>query len=147
MTTAPSRAALHAARLHWERVLGDAKTPDEVAVAADRMCVQLRAGLGRWIGDAGYRSLFERALRVTRTDHPALANLTFDAGDQVATSAEVREHGTPEIAAGMIALVGTVIQLLGRIIGEQMALRLVEHWGDRARADIVSNDTEDERDG
>lgn len=145
--TVSSEAALDAARRHWERVLGSAETPDEVALAADRMCAQLRAGLGRWIGDAGYRSLFERALRVTRTDHPALAQLSFDAGDQVATSAEVRAHGTREVAAGMVALVGTVIQLLGRIIGEEMALRLVEHWGDRARADIVSNDTEDGRDG
>ena len=41
-------------------------------------------------------------------------------------AAAVRAHGAAEVAAGMVALVATLIDLLGRIIGEEMAVRLVE---------------------
>ena len=41
-------------------------------------------------------------------------------------TAAVRTHGATEVAAGMVALVAGLGELLGRIIGEEMALRLVE---------------------
>jgi hypothetical protein len=44
-------------------------------------------------------------------------------------SAAVRTHSATEVAAGMVALVSRLTELLGRIIGEEMALRLVEQTG------------------
>jgi hypothetical protein len=41
----------------------------------------------------------------------------------------VRTHGAPKVAAGMITVIATLIELLGRIIGEDMAVRLVEQTG------------------
>jgi hypothetical protein len=41
----------------------------------------------------------------------------------------VRIHGAAEVAAGMVALVAVLVDLLGRIIGEDMAGRLVEETG------------------
>jgi hypothetical protein len=47
-------------------------------------------------------------------------------------TAAVREHGVAKVEAGMVAAVGELIDLLGRIIGEEMALRLVEQAGGEA---------------
>lgn len=143
----PTTGARRAARRHWAWVASGASTPTDVAVAVDRTVVQLRAGLSRWIGLPGYLTLMDRALRATITDHPALRNLSFDGGDEKATMLAVSQYGAAEVEAATVELVATVIELLGRLIGDEMALRLVEHWGDRARADVVGTDTEEALDG
>jgi hypothetical protein len=127
--------AVSVSRRHWQRVAGDAKNDEDVAAAADRMCLQLENGLSRWIGLEGYKTLQDRAIHEVVEHHPALSKLSFGAGDEAANHAAVQEHGAVEVADGMVALVAAVIELLGRIIGVDMALRLVEHWGDRARAE------------
>jgi ABC-type phosphate transport system permease subunit len=37
----------------------------------------------------------------------------------------VRAHSAAEVATGMVALVAALVELLGRIIGEEMAVELV----------------------
>ena len=128
MTQKPA-AATKAARLLWERVASDTESPEEVAAAVERTCIQLRAGLGRWIGAMGYRALLDRALVLVRAEHPALGSLSCHGGDEQMIAAAVRTHGAAEVAAGMVALVAGLVELLGRIIGEEMALRLVEQTG------------------
>lgn len=128
----PDPIAVGVARRQWEHAAGNASGPDEVAAAADRLCLQLENGLCRWIGVEGYRSLHDRAIREVVNHHPALARLSFAARDEAANLAAAKAHGAEEVAEGMVAFVGAVIELLGRIIGPDMALRLVEHWGYRA---------------
>jgi len=128
MTQKPA-AATKVARLLWERAVGDTESPEEVAAAVERTCIQLRAGLGRWIGAMGYRALLDRALLLARAEHPALGGLSCHGGDEEMITAAVRTHGAAEVAAGMVALVAGLVELLGRIIGEEMALRLVEQTG------------------
>ena len=122
-------AATELARFLLKRVAGDAKSPEEVAAGVERTCIQLRAGLGRWIGAMGYRALLDRGLAQARAEHPALASLSCHGGDEQMIMAAVRTHGAAEVAAGMVALVAGLVELLGRIIGEDMALRLVEQTG------------------
>jgi hypothetical protein len=93
------------------------------------MCTQLRLGLGRWIGVTGYRALLDRALGLVRPEHPALEGLSCHGAEEPLVAAAMREHGAAEVAAGMMAVVAVLIDLLGRIIGEEMALRLVEQTG------------------
>jgi hypothetical protein len=124
-----STTAAEAARRLWERAAGDTNTPEGIAAAAERTSAELRAGLARWIGAEGYRTLLDRALVLVRPEHPALGGLPDFGGDGVAATAAVRAHGAREVAAGLEALVATVIELLGRIIGEEMAVRLVEEIG------------------
>jgi hypothetical protein len=128
MTQKPA-AATEVARLLWARAAGGTDSPEEVAAAAERTCIQLRAGLGRWIGAMGYRTLLDRALVLARAEHPALGSLSCHGGDEEMIMAAVRLHGAAEVAAGMVSLVAGVGELLGRIIGEEMALRLVEQTG------------------
>jgi hypothetical protein len=112
--------------LLWSRVAGNASESQEVAEAAERMCTQLRLELGRWIGAMGYRALLDRALGLARAEHPALGGLSCHGEEEPVVAAAVRAHGAEEVASGMMAVVAGLIDLLGRLIGEDMALRLVD---------------------
>jgi hypothetical protein len=120
-----SAAATEVARRHWARAAGDTNTLEEVAAAAERTCTQLQAGLARWVGTEGYRALIDRALLLARAEHPALGGLSCHGGDQPATTAAVRAHSAAEVTAGIVALVVTLIDLLSRVVGEEMAVQLV----------------------
>ena len=127
-----SPAATEVARHHWARAAGDTNTLEEVAATAERTCTQLQAGLARWVGTEGYRALIDRALLLARAEHPVLGGLSCHGGDQPATTAAVRAHSAAEVATGMVALVATLIDLLSRIVGEEMAVELVNQAVTRA---------------
>jgi hypothetical protein len=145
--TPRSVVATDVARRLWTRAAGDSRAPEEVAAAAERMCTQLRAGLGRWIGAEGYRALLDRALGLARAEHPALGSFSCLGGGEPGTMAAVRAHGADRVTAGLEALVAALIELLGRIIGEEMAVRLVEQIGMPSPRGVVSAETEGGRDG
>jgi len=152
--TQRSAAATEVARGLWQRAVGDSTTPDDVAVAATRMCTELRVGLTRWVGAMGYRALIDRALLLGRAEHSALGSLSCHGGDEPVTTAGVRAHSAAEVATGMVALVAALVELLGRIIGEEMAVRLVEQIGMKSETDrktpsprgIVSTESKGGRD-
>jgi hypothetical protein len=124
--TESSAAPTEVAQLLWERAVGDSTTPEAVAVAAARMCTELRVGLSRWVGAMGYRALINRALLVAAPGHPALRSLSGHEGDEVADITGVRAFSAADVAAAMVALLAALVELLGRIVGEEMAVRLVE---------------------
>jgi hypothetical protein len=152
--TQRSAATTEVARRLWARAAGDTNSPEEVAAAAERTCTQLRTGLGRWIGAMGYHALLDRALALARAEHPALRSLSCHGGEEPMITAAVRAHGAAEVATGMLALVAGLVELLGRIIGEEIAVRLVEQAGmrseteretDRERQRETAGDSERER--
>ena len=145
--TQRSPAATEVARRLWQGAVGDSNTPEDVAVAATRMCTELRVGLTRWVGAMGYRALLDRALLLARAEHPALGSLSCHGGDEPVTTAAVRAHSAAEVATGMVALVAALVELLGRILGEDMAVRLVEQIGiERDVAPIVGTESKGGRD-
>jgi len=112
----------------------DTGAPDNMAAAVEQGCARLRAGLSRWVGSEGYRALLDRALEDVRAGHPAIAGLECGAGDLQGVAAAVGVHGSAEVREGIIALVALLIDLLGRLIGEGMAMGLVEQaWAQGAR--------------
>ena len=121
-----SSAATEAARRLWARDGDDAVTPEELAAAAERVFAQLYTGLGRWVGAEGYRMLRSRAVGLTRSAHPALGAISGGLGDEEAVVAAVRAHGAAGVVASIIVVMATLIDLLARIIGEEMAVQLVE---------------------
>jgi len=145
--TPRSAAATEAARRLWSGATGGSATPGDVAAAATRLCNQLRAGLGRWVGGEGYRALLARAHNQTREEHPALGSLSCDRGDEPVTAEAVRAHGTAAAAAAIVALVAALIDLLGRIVGEEMAVRLVEQAGSPSPRGNLRPEIEGGRDG
>jgi hypothetical protein len=150
--TQRSAAATEVARRLWQRAAGDTSTLEEVAATAERTCTQLQAGLARWVGTEGYRALLHRALLLARAEHPALGSLSCHGGDRPVTTGAARAHSAAEVATGMVALVAALVELLGRIIGEEMAVRLVEQIGIEGDGDpsprvAVSTESRGGRDG
>ena len=123
------RPAAETARQVWLRGGGGVTSPEEVGAATQRVCDELRAGLSRWVGAEGYRALLDRALRMSSQEHPVLGSFSCHDGDALAAAAAARAHGAVRLASAMVDLVATLTELLGRIIGEEMAMQLVEQTG------------------
>lgn len=135
--TDPSATASGMARRLWKEASAGAGTARELAAAAERLCHGLHSGLVRWIGNDGYRGLFLRALAESRPAHSWLAYLRWEPGLAPALAPDETGHGAEDVADAMVALLGALVHLLGRITGEEMATRLVENaWitGGRAAA-------------
>lgn len=143
--TQRSAAAIEAARRLWARD-GKVTAPEEIAAEVDRVCAQLDAGLARWVGSEGYRVLLDRALGLARAEHPALSNVSCRGGDELVVTAAVRAHGAAEVAAGMVTLLATLIDLLGRIIGEEMAVQVLERARTPSRRSVPSTELQGDRD-
>jgi hypothetical protein len=124
-----SAAAGETARRLWAGAGGTTETPGAIASAAERLGTQLRRGLGRWIGTDGYYALLERAATVTREAHPTLNPASYFRDGAPVTLAAVQAHGARAVVDGLVALLAALIELLGRIIGDEMARRLVEQAG------------------
>lgn len=122
-------ATTDVARRLWVRGAGDATSVEEIGAATQRVCDDLRTELSRWVGAAGYQALLNRALQLSTTGHPVLSSISCHDGDALAAAAAARTHGAAALATGVVALVATLTELLGRIIGEEMAVQLVERTG------------------
>jgi len=142
-----SATVTKAARDFWARDAVDVGAPEEVIAAAERICVQLQAGLGRWVGATGYRALLDRAVGLARAEHPALSRLSCHGSDEQEIAAAVRAHGAAEVTAGMVALVATLIDLLSRTVGEEMAVELVNQAVAASPRRASNTGTEGARDG
>ena len=139
--------AVDAAHRLWAGVAGEATAPDQVAAGVERLFARLRAGLGRWVGAEGYCALLDRAVALVRTDHPVVDGLSCRKADDPVTPAVVRAHGTAEVTAGTVALLAALIDLLGRIVGEEIAVRLVEQTGTPTPGEAMRSGTEGGHDG
>lgn len=138
MSRRPSAAAETAARL-WQHDNGRGPAGVDVAARAAHLCSQLDAGLSRWVGAVGYHALLDRALGLTRPAHPALTNVSCRIDDTASLESAIRVHGGQPVADGMIALLENLIDLLGRIIGEDLAAHLIDGIGAGGREGPASD--------
>ena len=136
---APAIDALARRLLAASGQAGAARVPDagpgdvaEAVVAqsqAARVTTELAQALARWFGPYGYHALLTRALGEASLKHPALAGVgvrdpltpVLDGLDEA-----LETHDPHAVLEGVVAVVAGVIALLARVIGEDMALRLVE---------------------
>src|SRR5580704_5982434 len=109
---------------------------------ADRVCRRVSDELSRWVGNDGCRALFARALASAQAGggHPALEMVRISVGsayclDGLADSAT--RHGVPAATDGAAAVLAALIELLGHLIGDDMALNLLEQSA-QARAPTAS---------
>lgn len=82
------------------------------------------------MGDAGCAALLARAFAHTEGAHPPLKDLRRPGDDGVrldgiAASADV--HGIEDVTAAIEALITAVIELLTRLIGEDMTIQLFDY--------------------
>ena len=97
---------------------------------AARVTTRLAESLARWFGPYGYHALLTRALSEAVSQHPVLADVRVR--DPLAPVLDglddaLKTHDPDAVLEGVVAVVAGVIALLARVIGEDMALRLVEH--------------------
>jgi hypothetical protein len=98
------------------------------ATGAEQAFRMLALELSRWFGFYGYHSLLTRALAEARKEHPVLATV------QVRSATEPwfepfpvadGTHGVNAAIEGWVALLTALLELLGRVIGEDLAVKLV----------------------
>lgn len=137
----PSVAADAAARDFWTQAAGTPAKPVAVEVVAELVSDHLRAGLSRWVGLNGSSALLDRAVRLVAERHPALDGLSF-LGGGAAQPTRGRAPSAKAVAAGMVALIAMVIELLGHLIGPEIAVSLVRQAvGPSARGVVGQSET------
>jgi hypothetical protein len=139
-------ASTESARRLWTRIAAGARDPAEIAAAAVRVQDQLGAGLGRWIGPDGYRVIQRRAFAAVQQEYPALSGIPGLDGNE-APAEPAGKPSAAEMTAGMVAWVAELIEVLGRIIGEEMAVHLVDQTGRPSPRGVVSTKTVEGLDG
>jgi hypothetical protein len=104
-------------------------TPDATVAAAQAACERLNRELSRWVGANGSLALFNRALAEARAVHPVLAEIRIRSRSEArleGVTETSQKHGAAATADGLTSLLVTLLELLGRLIGDDMVMRLVE---------------------
>jgi hypothetical protein len=104
---------------------GEAHSEARAAAACDA----LYRGLSRWVGSDGSHALFSRALAEARTKHPSLMQIELRVRSEPyvdGVTETIMAHGEAATRAGLESMLVRLIALLGRLIGDEMAMRLIE---------------------
>lgn len=109
----------------------DVSQPDPAMIGAalQRTCVRVSENLRDAMGEAGRNALIARALARTEADHPALKSIAGPGGDGIqlnGVAASVDKHGVAEVTAAIEGLFAAIVDLLVRLIGEDMAIRIID---------------------
>ena len=103
--------------------------PAAVGAALQRTCVRVSETLADTMGEAGCNALLARALARAEVAHPALrqVRLSDDGGVHLdGVVASVEAHGAVAATAAVEALLVALVDVLVRLIGEDMTVRLIE---------------------
>lgn len=123
-------AARVVARAFLTRHAAPSDDPAVAAAALYRAYAVLSTNLRSAVGDDGTDTLMWRALLRVDERHPAARELRRTATstiDSVQLATAVMTHGAPAIRAVIEELLATLIELLTRLVGEGLALRLIDH--------------------
>jgi hypothetical protein len=112
------------------------EVPGEVAAAGERVLRRLRDHLAQWFGAEGVDGLLGRAMDRAYSAHPAPGTARPANGESALDAFVRRARAQPpnEAAEATVGMLTAFIALLGRMVGSDMAERLVEQsWPDEAR--------------
>ena len=104
----------------------DGETAARAAAAA---CNNLYRALSRWVGSDGCHALFARALADARIEYPALTQVQLRARSEPyidSVTETTIAHGDAATAEALESLLVRLVELLGRLIGNDMAMKLIE---------------------
>lgn len=114
------------ARLISREIPGLSSQTDSVIAT----CEEAYVALSRWVGADGCHALFSRALSEARSEFPALSNIKLNPHKQpyMIGAAESRnKHGDASLAEGLESVLVRVFALLSRLIGKDIADKLIQH--------------------
>jgi hypothetical protein len=81
--------------------------------------------IGRVIGSGGFEVLLRRSLVLARRNHPILVEVSVSPGGQLAFSDDTSSDPSAMWSA-ITDLLGTFVDLLAELVGEELAFRLVQ---------------------
>lgn len=93
------------------------------------VCEETYRALSRWVGEDGCHALFSRSFAETRIEFHELAEIELNAGKQPYLSgiAEAKKkHDDASIAGALESMLFHLFTLLSRLLGEDMANKLIE---------------------
>jgi hypothetical protein len=125
----PADASLAVARRLFAEETRGATNDAQLVAAADRMCIQVAAGLSRWFGNYGSAALVTRAIARTRAQHPVLDSVVLrpDQSPWIAGLADGSDsHDATAVAEGFVAMLAALIDAMSRLIGEDLTTKLLE---------------------
>ena len=97
------------------------------AAAAERTALRIMAGLSRWFGGFGSQTLLARALAAARRQHAVLADVSIGEPTLLeGLDAAVKVHGGPAAEEAVISTIVALAALLGRLVGDDLAISLLE---------------------
>ena len=100
--------------------------PEVAAVGLRKTCARVSTTLRNALGADGCNALLVRAVTRTEAQHPLIADLRRSEGnvsfDELVRS--VDEHGVVPVSAAVEALLASLIEILARLIGEEMTIRI-----------------------
>jgi hypothetical protein len=102
-----------------------APSAQPAAVALNRLYLDL----GRWVGLDGCHALFVRALAEARAEHPLLKTIQLRARSTPyieGVAETIDQNGGAETDAALESMLVIAIEVLGRLIGGEMAAILIE---------------------
>jgi hypothetical protein len=103
--------------------------PEHAVTSVVDACERTYAELGRWLGASGSHALFTRVLAQTRRGFPAIGSIDVRGGPEPRlehVAEAVRAHGAAAVALALAAALVALLALLERLIGEDLAARLLE---------------------
>ena len=124
------------------------KGGETAARAAAAACDNLYRELSRWVGSDGCHALFTRALAETRTEYPPLTQIQLRARSEPyidGVAETIMAHGDPATAEALESMLVRLVELLGRLIGDDMAVKLIERsLASSERGDAPPDDRREE---
>lgn len=96
--------------------------------AIEFRCRQITGNLREALGADGCSALLSRAMAECEPRHPALTQMRGPDGREIQlgnVTSTVATHGIVAVDAAVDAVVTSLVGILGRLIGEDMALRLI----------------------
>jgi hypothetical protein len=141
---ARSDASVDFARRLVARATGD-RTGEVARTAPEEVYVAVADGLARWFGPYGSLALISRALLSVQRQHPALAGVAVTTSVLAPTPALSgiaecrRSHPAEDVSEGVIAILASLTELIGRLIGEDLAVTLLEQSVARGTATLTND--------
>lgn len=124
-------AALIAARRFCVRESGArSDDPAVLAAALDAVCGPVLSSVRQSMGDDGCIALIGRAFARISWEHPASRTIRGPVDTHIPAanlSASIEAHGGTATAMAVDALLMALHEILGRIIGEDMSKRIIDH--------------------
>lgn len=143
----PSRPRQLARRL-IESHRAERAASDSAARAAAAACDHLYRDLSRWVGPDGCHALFTRARTQAQADHTLLDQIHPIAGSEPylhGVAETIMAHGDAATGKALESMMVTLLELLGRLIGDDMTTKLIERGLPASeRRGAASDDTREE---